>query len=299
MKIVLTGATGLVGREVAEYFESRGHEILRMVRRKPVDGTEIYWDPLLRQIESEKLEGCDVVIHLAGANIASRRWSLAYKDQILSSRVDGTKFLATALSILKKPPKVFICASAVGFYGNYSSDKTLNESSPAGRDFLANVCVEWEKAAEPAISAAVRTVFLRLGMVVSKKGGALGKMLPVFRLGGGGKIGSGEQMMSWIALPEIPEIMNFVIQNKTFSGPVNAVSPHPVCNAEFTTILGKALRRPTILPLPAFVVKLLFGEMGETLLLGGARVMPDKLLKSGYVFKFPDLSSTFVKEFLK
>jgi uncharacterized protein (TIGR01777 family) len=296
MKIAVTGSTGLVGTEVVQYFQNKGDTVLRLVRKASCAEDEVFWNPAERKINHQKLEGVDAVVHLAGANIAQRRWSLAFKDQILSSRIDGTRLISEAVSILKNPPKVLICASAVGYYGNQDAVKMIDETNEAGRDFLANVCVEWEKAAQPAVAGAVRVVYLRLGMVISKNGGALKKMLPVFKLGLGGNVGSGQQMMSWIALTEIPKLIEHVIGNPTINGPVNATTPNPVSNAEFTSLLGKAIQRPVIFPFPVFMVKLILGEMGETLLLGGARVLPKKLLDSGYHFKYPDLSSAFSKE---
>lgn len=290
MQIAITGSTGLIGSALAAYFRAKGHAITRVCRRSShieSDDRMVLWDIEQGKIVRSSLEGHDIVVHLAGANIAAYRWSSAYKMKILDSRINSTALLCSSLASLNKPPKAVFIASAIGFYGNSKPQTYLDESSSVGSDFLANVCRKWEAAAEPARRAGIRVIHMRFGMVVSAKGGALAKMLPVFRLGLGGRIGSGMQMISWIALDEIPAIMEYLIKAENISGPVNFVSPHPVSNREFTKILGKTLHRPAVFPLPGLVVRLLFGEMGKILLLGGQNVFPKKLSDSGYKFQYP------------
>lgn len=295
MRIAITGSTGLIGSAAAEYFRGINCAVTRVCRsRRGVQAHEavVRWDIPSGNIDASGLEGHDAVIHLAGAGIAARRWSPRYKAEILNSRVDGTRLLCASLAGLRNPPKAVFSASAVGFYGVRDPLECVDESGFAGAGFLPEVCGRWEKAAEPAVSAGIRVVHMRFGMVLSAKGGALAKMLPAFRLGLGGRIGSGRQTISWIALDEIPRAIRYLIGAGHISGAVNFVAPQAVSNAQFAKILGKVIRRPAVFPLPSLAVKLLFGEMGETLLLGGQRVLPKRLLESGYVFKYPDLEET-------
>ena len=292
MNIAITGSTGLIGNAVTEYFRGLGHTITRICRVDSdvsPDETVIQWDIKSGNIDTARLAGQDAIIHLAGANIVAQKWSTEYKEEIYNSRINGTRLLCQTLVKFKFLPKIFLSASAVGFYGVHSSSDHLDESSSVGIDFLSGVCDQWEKATRSAQQAGIRVVHMRFGVVLSSKGGALAKMLPPFKLGLGGPIGSGRQMMSWIALDEIPLIIKHLIDNENISGIVNVVSPGAVSNYEFTKILGKTIHRPTIFPLPPFVVKYLFGEMGETLLLGGQRVLPKQLIDSGYEFKYPSL----------
>ena len=292
MNIAITGSTGLIGSAVTEYFRGLGHKVTRICRPDseiPPDEPVIQWDIRSKDICTPDLAGQDIFIHLAGANIAAQKWSTEYKEVITNSRVDGTRLLCQLLAKLKFPPKVVCSASAVGFYGTHVPSDCLDESSTIGVDFLSGVCDQWEKATQSAQQAGIRIVHLRFGVVLSPKGGALAKMLLPFRLGLGGPIGSGKQMMSWIALDEIPHIIKHLIDNENITGAVNIVSPQAVSNYEFTKVLGKVIRRPTIFPLPFFAVKSLFGEMGETLLLGGQKVIPKKLVDSGYTFKYESL----------
>ena len=296
LKIALTGVSGMVGSHLSEFFIREGHPLSRLVRRPsfPMDSL-ISWDPQEGTIDLRKLEGHDVLVHLAGASIAGKRWSAQYKEEILKSRIRGTSLLCEALGKLKRPPKVFLCASAVGFYGNRPASELVDETSLSGSGFLSHVCEEWEKTALRAKTLGVRVVCMRLGMVLSSKGGALAQMLPIFRLGLGGKLSSGEQMISWVSLDEIPLVIDHLIQHSEISGAVNVVSPKAVENREFTQILGKVLKRPAIFPVPALGVKLLFGEMGEELLLSGAHVVPRRLQESGYQFIYPDLQKVLEK----
>jgi len=270
--------------------ETDGHEIFRLVRHYPNSEAEIEWSPDRYSIALAMIEGFDAVVNLAGESIAEGRWTDEKKRRIRESRVKGTKLLGDALANLTKRPKTFICASAIGYYGN-RGDELLTESSAPGDDFLAAVCVEWEKASALATEKGIRVVNARFGVILDAKGGALAKMLPPFRMGIGGKIGSGKQWMSWIALDDVVGALNFALTNETLKGPVNFVAPNPVRNAEFTKTLGKVLSRPTLFPIPAFGVRLLFGEMGEALLLGGQCVEPERLKSSGYQFQYSQLQT--------
>ncbi|MBA4493646.1 TIGR01777 family oxidoreductase [Paenactinomyces guangxiensis] len=294
MRIAITGATGLVGTELTEKLSEKGYEMTRVVRSlRPDDDPEkvVRWNPELNQIESGKLEGLEVVIHLAGENVSSGRWTKAKKKRILGSRVKGTSLLSQTLAGLKQPPKLLLSASGIA-YGHQPPDVKVDENSPRGQDFLSRVILEWEKATAPAQKAGIRVIHMRFGMVLSRKGGALAKMLPAFRMGVGGKIGDGKQMVSWVALEEVPLIVEHLIKEDSISGPVNMVGPQPVSNEEFTRQLGDALGRPAIFPLPAFAMRMIFGEMADALLLGGCHIIPRKLQESGYVFTYPDLKET-------
>jgi hypothetical protein len=287
MRILITGSTGLVGAELVPFLSTQGHETIRLVRKEPGEG-EVHWDPSSGEIDSPSLEGLDAVVHLAGENIASRRWNQAQKDRIRNSRVNGTRLLSQALAGLSSPPKVLVCASAIGFYGN-RSDETVNEESQPGGGFLADVCKEWEAATSPAVEKGIRVVNLRFGIILSPKGGPLAMMLTPFKMGVGGTIGSGYQYMSWISIDDAIGAIYLALQDRTLSGPVNAVSPEPVTNREFTKTLGSVLSRPTLFPMPAFAARLAFGEMADELLLASARVEPKRLKESGYAFRTPTL----------
>jgi len=288
MRILLSGASGLVGSALAPFFEARGDEISRLVRTPAPVESAVFWNPEAGIIETERLEDHDAVIHLAGENIAARRWTAKQKARILSSREQGTKLLCETLSRLRRPPRVLVSASAIGYYGN-RGDEELDESSPRGSGFLPQVCQAWEAATEVAARAGIRVVRLRFGIILSTQGGSLAKLLPFFRFGLGGRIGSGRQWMSWIAIDDVVGCIAHVLQEKTISGPVNAVTPKPVTNSTFVRTLAGVMRRPAFLPLPAFVVRLLLGEMADALLLAGTRVVPRALLSSDYRFLFPDL----------
>jgi len=249
------------------------------------------WDPGKRQVDAAGLEGLDAVVHLAGENIASGRWNAARKAAIRDSRVNGTRLLCDALAGLARPPKTLVCASAIGYYGDGGAD-VLTEESPPGAGFLPEVCREWEAAAESAMRKGIRVVALRIGMVLSPRGGALSRMLPPFRLGFGGVTGNGRQYVSWVALDDLAGIVLHALQSGELRGPVNAVAPVPVTNREFTEALGKALSRPTPLPVPAFALRLAVGgEMADALLLASARVVPRRLEETGYPFRFPELGA--------
>jgi len=290
--VLVTGASGFVGRAVVAHLAKSGHRVVPL-RRAAAAGNETgpTWNPQAGQIRLESAGQLDAVVHLAGENIA-QRWTAAAKVRIRASRVDATRLLCEALARSPQPPRVMVCASATGFYGD-RGDEVLDERSRPGSGFLAEICQAWEAAAEPARRAGIRVVHLRLGIVLARHGGALAKMLPAFRLGLGGRLGSGRQYWSWIALEDLLRVIEFALVESALSGPVNAVSPEPITNAAFTRALGRALRRPAFLPLPAFAVTLLFGQMGREALLGSARVRPARLLESGFAFRFPELTAAF------
>ncbi len=288
MTVLVTGSSGLVGSALIPNLEAGGHRVVRLVRRSPQNDTEHRWDPETGELDAADLEGVQAVVHLAGENIATGRWNDAKKDRIRSSREDGTRLLAQGLAELQTPPGVLICASAVGYYGN-RGDEILDEESAPGADFLAETCLDWEQAARPATDAGVRTVYLRIGIVLSADGGALAKMLFPFKMGAGGVIGSGNQYMSWITLSDLVGIVDHALDTDAIEGPVNAVSPAPVTNREFTKALGGVLSRPTLFPMPAFAARLAFGEMADALLLSSTRVLPARLQESGYDFQHPQL----------
>ncbi len=289
MKVLVTGAAGFVGSALVPFLLREGHFVVRLVRSAPAPGrSEVAWDPARGTVDVDALEGLDAAIHLAGASIAASRWTPEVKRRIRESRVGGTRLLCESFARLDRPPKVLVCASAVGYYGDGGS-AVLREESPAGAGFLAQVCREWEAASEPAERKGVRVVRLRIGMVLSAKGGALGRMLPIFRAGLGGRVGSGGQYVSWIALDDLAGAVDHAIRTEALEGPVNAVAPNPVTNGEFAKTLGRVLARPSVLPAPAFAVRLLLGEMADELLLASVRVEPGRLLRTGYKFRHPEL----------
>jgi uncharacterized protein len=288
MEIAVTGASGLIGSALIARLTASGHRVARLVRTEPrPDSTDIYWDPEKAYVDTVNLDGKDAVVHLAGATI-SERWSPERKARIQSSRVRGTQLIAEAVRQVSKPPKVLVSASAIGYYGERGPEVLREESAP-GKGFLAEVCRDWEAATEVASRAGIRVAHLRTGITLSRRGGALAKMLPPFRMGLGGKVGSGKQYMSWIAIDDLVGAILHIIESDSLKGPVNGVAPNPVTNLEFTRTLGKVLSRPTFMPLPAFAVRLLFGEMGQALLLSSQRVEPAKLIDSGFAFQYPRL----------
>ncbi|MBA3357539.1 MAG: TIGR01777 family protein [Pyrinomonadaceae bacterium] len=288
MKILISGSHGLVGKALVKSLEAEGHEIFRLVRHAPVSDSEIEWSPDRYSIALARLDGFDAVVHLAGESIASGRWDDEQKRKIRESRVKGTKLLSDALANLARPPKTLISASAIGYYGN-RGDEMLTETSSPGDDFLAGVCVEWEKATAHAAEKGIRVVNARFGIILDSGGGALAKMLTPFRMGVGGEIGGGKQWMSWIALDDVVGAIEYVLATETVKGPVNFVAPNPVRNAEFTKTLGNVLSRPTIFPIPAFGVRLVFGEMADALLLSSQRVESALLKDAAYQFDYPQL----------
>ena len=289
MNILVTGASGFIGRAVVSRLAKSGHRVLPL-RRAADDGQAgPTWNPAAGQIRLQPAGPLDAVVHLAGENIA-QRWTAAAKARIRASRRDATRLLCEALARLPQPPKVLVCASATGYYGD-RGDATLDESSSAGNGFLPEVCQAWEAAAEPARQSGIRVVHLRLGIVLARHGGALAKMLPAFQLGLGGRLGTGRQFWSWIALEDLLRVVERALADDALSGAVNAVSPDASTNARFTAALARALSRPAFLPVPVFAVKLLFGAMGREALLASARVQPARLLARGFVFNFPELGA--------
>ena len=293
MKVIVTGSTGLVGSALVRSLLADGHEVTRLVRgdsqgfRAP--GTAaVHWEPGRGEIDAKELEGHDAAVHLAGENVGEGRWDDEKKRRILESRVKGTSLLASALAGLSAKPRVLVSASATGYYGDRGAE-ILREESASGDDFLSEVCREWEKATLQASQAGVRVVHLRIGVVLAGEGGALQKMLPPFKLGVGGKIGSGSQYMNWITLEDLIGVVRRAIEDESLRGPVNAVAPQQVTNEEFTKALGRALGRPTFLAVPAFAARLAFGETADALLLASTRVEPARLKEAGFEFKHPEL----------
>jgi uncharacterized protein (TIGR01777 family) len=289
MKIAITGSTGLVGSALVPFLTTGGHRALRISRSARRTETEaIVWDPSIGQLDVTRLEGLDAVVHLAGENIAARRWSTKQKARILDSRVQGTRLLCKSLARLKRPPRVLVSASAIGYYGD-RGDELLDEKSSRGNAFLSDVCQAWEESTQPAAEAGIRVVNLRFGVILSPKGGALAKMLTPFRLGLGGRIGTGRQWMSWISLDDAIGCIYHAMATPGLHGPVNAVSPNPVTNKEFTATLASVLSRPAFLPMPSFAARLAFGQLADELLIASTRVAPKALLESGCPFFYPHL----------
>ena len=283
MKIIVSGASGLIGQPLVTSLRTHGHDVVQLVRRTP-RANESQWNPSAGQLDVAVLEGADAVIHLSGAGIGDRRWTAKYKQELLDSRTKSTSLLAATIAKCNKEPSVFLSGSAIGIYGA-RGDEQLTEQSSHGISFLAEICKQWEAAAKPAIDAGVRTVFLRTGIVLTPLGGALKKQLPLFKLGLGGKFGNGKQWQSWISLDDEIAAIEYLL-TANISGAVNLTAPNPVTSAEFTKALARTLRRPAILPIPKFGPKLLLGnELAEALLFTGQRVMPVELQKSGFAFQ--------------
>lgn len=286
-RIAVTGANGLVGAQLAAFLSTGGHDVRGVVRR-PRSDSDIRWNPDTRAIEADALEGMDAVVHLAGESIATGRWSAESKRRILESRTVGTRLLCETLAGLAQRPRVLVCASAIGFYGD-RGDESLDEASASGDGFLADVCRQWEDATAPAREAGIRVVNLRIGVVLTPLGGALAQMLPPFRAGVGGPLGPGTQYLSWISLDDLLGATLHAIATPSLEGPVNATAPTPVTNAELTKALGSVLHRPAFLPAPAFALRAALGEMADALLLSSTRVLPRRLMESGFVFRDPGL----------
>ncbi len=291
MKILVSGSTGLVGTALCQSLSHQKHNVVRLVRRPPSDHSEISWNPTQGELNPTALEGFDAVVHLAGENIAGKRWTPSQKKRIRDSRVLGTSLLSNTLTKLDSPPKVLASASAIGYYGNRGNE-SLVEAAPPGTGFLPEVSLEWEKATEPAQAHGIRVVHLRYGIILSLLGGALEKMLLPFRLGVGGKLGDGSQYMSWIDLDDAVGATLHALDQEALHGPINMVAPQPVTNKEFTKTLGNVLSRPTIFNAPQFALNLALGEMADDLLFASIRVHPKALLDSGYTFRYVHLEQS-------
>ncbi|MDI5967462.1 TIGR01777 family oxidoreductase [Streptantibioticus silvisoli] len=289
MRIAVTGSTGLIGTALVRSLTADGHQVVRLVRRAPAAPEEARWDPAGGEVDTGRLEGCDAVVNLAAAGVGDKRWTEAYKRQIRDSRVLGTGTLARAVAGLTRPPRVLVCGTAVGYYGD-TGDRKVDEDAPPGDGFLAGVCREWEAAAAPAEQAGIRTVQARTGLVVARGGGAWGRLFPIFKAGLGGRLGSGRQYWSFIALDDHVAALRHLIDTASLSGPVNLTAPEPVTNREVTAAMGRVLHRPTLATVPAPVLTAVLGEFSQDVL-GSQRVVPRELLRSGFAFAHPGIES--------
>ncbi|MGW9134940.1 TIGR01777 family oxidoreductase [Streptomyces sp. NPDC055681] len=289
-RIAVTGSTGLIGTALVRSLRADGHDVVRLVRRPARAGDEVEWDPKRGYVDGAGLVGCDAVVHLAGAGVGDHRWTEAYKQEIRDSRVLGTEAIAQAVASLDVPPKVLLSGSAIGYYGD-TGDRAVDESAPHGEGFLPSVCMEWEAAAAPAEEAGVRTVFARTGLVVGREGGAWGRLFPLFRAGLGGRLGNGHQYWSFIALHDHIAALRHILDTPSLSGPVNLTGPAPVTNGEVTAAMGRVLRRPTLFAVPAPALRIALGDFAEDVL-GSQRVLPKRLLESGFTFAFPGIDAS-------
>ena len=294
MRMLTTGASGLIGGALGASLAAAGHEVVRLVRRQPESAAEIAWNPSSSQIDAPALEGFDAVIHLSGENIGAGRWTAARRQRIRDSRVASTTLLSGALGKLRQPPAVLVSASAIGYYGDTAG--AADETAPAGSGFLSEVTSAWEQAAEPARAAGIRVAHARLGPVLSAEAGMLKRLLPVFRMGAGGVVGSGAQSISWIGLADAVSALQFLVSNGQAHGPINVVAPGPATNREFTRTLAAVLRRPAFVPVPGFAIRLLFGEMGDQLILKGKAVIPARLTELGFQWLEPTLEGALRRE---
>lgn len=291
MKILISGSSGLIGKHLTSNLTEAGHEVIRLVRKKDNQPGTCFWDIKNQEIDSACLEGIDAAIHLAGESIGDSRWTAATKKRIMDSRVEGTRLLCQTLAGLNDKPKTLISASAIGYYGHQPGVE-LTEEGALGSNFVADVCKNWEEETKYARDAGIRVVNMRIGIVLAPNGGPLHKMMTPFKFGAGGIIGNGKQYWSWVAIDDILGIVQFLLENESISGPVNAVSPNAASNYEMTKTLGKVMHRPTIMPLPGFAAKIVLGQMADELLLADAKVIPAKLQQAGYEFKSPELEAT-------
>ncbi|MET8689720.1 TIGR01777 family oxidoreductase [Streptomyces sp. NPDC004732] len=284
-RVAVAGASGLIGTALTRSLAADGHEVVRLVRRAPRSKDEVRWDPKERYVDTAGLAGCSAVVNLAGAGIGDHRWTAAYKRELRDSRVLGTETLATAAASLDEPPRVFVNASAIGYYGD-TGQRAVDESAPAGEGFLPSLCVEWEDSAAAARDAGIRTVLARNGLVIGREGGAWGRLFPLFKAGLGGRLGNGRQYWSYISLHDEVAALRHLIDTETLSGPFNLTAPEPLTNREVTAAMGRVLHRPALLPAPAPALRLVLGEMAGDVL-GSQRVLPTRLLDSGFAFAFP------------
>ena len=289
MKVLISGGSGLVGSALTSALRADGHSVSHFVRpgRTAAPG-DVLWNPSRATVDVPALEGYDAIVHLSGASIADGRWTVERKAVLRSSRLDSTRVLVDSLTHLKQPPRVFVCASAIGFYGD-RGDELLTETSGCGNDFLSVLCRAWESEAARAAASGIRTVMTRFGVILATQGGALPRMLTPFKLGVGGRLGSGKQWISWIALEDVVKALRAAIDNQNLSGPVNVVAPQPLQNDEFTRVLAGVMHRPAIFPAPAFALRLALGQMADALLLSSQRVQPEKLAKTGHNFRYETL----------
>ncbi|MCI3270242.1 TIGR01777 family oxidoreductase [Streptomyces cylindrosporus] len=288
-RIAVAGASGLIGSALVRSLTADGHEVVRLVRHEPRSKSEVRWDPEGGRVDAAGLAGCDAVVNLAGAGVGDRRWTDAYKARIRSSRVLGTTALAEAVAAMDEKPRVFVNGSAMGYYGE-TGDRIVDEDSPAGSGFLPELCVEWEGAAAPARAAGVRTAFVRTGLVVARGGGAWGKLFPLFQAGLGARLGDGRQYWSYVSLHDEVAAIRHILDTDGLAGPFNVTAPTPLTNREITAAMGRVLHRPTLFAVPAPVLRAVLGEMAGDVL-GSARVVPKRLLESGFTFAFPDIES--------
>jgi hypothetical protein len=289
VRVLLSGSGGLIGSELARALGTAGHEVVRLVRAEPLPGpSKIVWDPAHGWLESRRLEGFDAVVHLAGESVAQPPWTAEKKARIHDSRVASTRLLAETMARLERKPAVFACASAIGYYGD-RGDEELDEASPPGKGFLADVCRQWEAASGRAATAGIRVARMRFGLVLSQRGGVFARTLPLFRLGLGGRLGSGRQYVSWIVLDDVVAVIQRILSDSSLEGPINVVGPNPVTNLELTRTTAGALHRPAPLPIPAFLLRLKLGEMADELVLASQRVYPRRLQAAGHTFAHPEL----------
>ncbi|MFA7323171.1 MAG: TIGR01777 family oxidoreductase [Candidatus Nanopelagicales bacterium] len=289
MRVAITGASGLIGSALVPHLRANGHEVHRLVRRAASATDEITWDPSTGSVDLARLQGIEGVVHLAGAGVGDHRWSDEYKRQILQSRVDGTRTIVNAMAQLEIKPRVLVSGSAIGWYGD-TSDRIVDESAPAGHGFLADVVQAWEAAAQPAAESGIRVVRARTGLVVARQGGAWARMFPLFKLGLGGRLGSGRQYWSWISLRDEVAALTYCLTNEAISGPVNLTGPTPVTNAEVTAAMGQIMGRPTLFPAPAAALKIVLGEFSSEVL-GSSRVVPSTLEHAGFIWSDPTIAS--------
>lgn len=295
LRVAISGASGLIGSALAAVLTTAGHQVVSLVRRTPTGGNEVAWNPETGFVEQDGLCGVDAVVHLAGESIAAGRWTPARRRRILASRIESTRLLASTVARLERRPRVFVSASAIGFYGD-TGDTAVDETGPRGTGFLAEVCAAWEEAADPARAAGLRVVHPRFGVVLAATGGALAKLLPIFRTGAGGPVGNGRQWMSWVSLDDAVGAILHLLADTSAHGPVNVVAPQPVRNRDFARTLGRVLGRPALLPVPATALRVAYGEMAEQTLLASNRILPGRLADAGFVYVTPDLEGALRAE---